>query len=114
MKIQYKSEPFDAKSEERYLLYRIDPSELSWWKRTFKNPWRYVYVVYSTVFSTDIDVHDCLGFIFSSEEANAIASKYDTYEKITNFLNAEFNKAKIMWNEAQEEYRRRQNNGWKF
>ena len=71
-------------------------------------------MAYSTVFSTDIDVHDCLGFIFSSEEANAIASKYDTYEKITNFLNTEFNKAKITWNEAQEEYRRRQNNGWKF
>ena len=114
MKIQYKSEPFDEESEERYLLYRIVPSELSWWKRTFKNPWRYVYVAYNTVFSTDIDVHDCLGFIFSSEEANTIASKYDTYEKITNFLNTEFNKAKITWTEAQENYRRIRNNGWKF
>ena len=47
------------------------------------------------------------------EEANAIASKYDTYEKITDFLTTEFNKAKITWNEAQEKYRR-QNNSWKF
>ena len=113
MKVQYKSEPLDVKSDKRYLLYRIDPSELSWWKRTFKNPWRYVYVAYSTVFSTDIDVHDCLGFIFSSEEANEIVSKYDTYEKITDFLTSELNTAESKWNEAQEKYRI-QNNSWKF
>lgn len=114
MKIQYKSEPFDEKSEERYLLYRIVPSELSWWKRTFKNPWRYAYTAYSTVFSTDSSVHDCLRFIFSLEQANEFVSKYDTYEKITDFLTTEFNKAKIRLNEAQEKYRRQKNNGWKF
>ena len=113
MKIQYKSEPFDEKSEERYLLYRIVPSELSWWKRTFKNPWRYAYTAYSTVFSTDSSVHDCLRFIFSPEEANKFVSKYDTYEKITDFLNTEFNKAKTLWNEAQEKYYN-QNDIWKF
>ena len=108
MKIQYKSEPFDEKSEKRYLLYRIVPSELSWWKRTFKNPWRYVYVS-----RTDDDVNDCLRFLFFPKEANEIVSKYDTYEKLIDFLTLEFNKAETMWNEAQEKYNN-QNNSWKF
>lgn len=113
MKIQYKSEPFDEKSEERYLCYRIDPSELSWWKRTFKNPWRYVYVSYSVIFRTDRDVNDCLRLLFSLKEANEIVSKYDSYEKITQFLTAEFNKAEKRWNEAQEKYRN-ENGSWKI
>ena len=113
MKIQYKSQPLDVKSEKRYLCFRIVPSELSWWKRTFKNPWLYVYTAYYFVFSTDRGVHDCLSFLFSPEEANEIVSKYDTYEKITDFLTSELNKAESKWNEAQEKYRN-QNNSWKF
>ena len=102
MKIQYKSQPLSIKSEKRYLLYRNVPSELSWWKRTFKNPWRYVYSANSVVFSFDSSVHDCLNFLFSLEEANEIVSKYDTYEKLIDFLTLEFNKAETIWNEAQE------------
>lgn len=34
-------------------------------------------------------------------------------KKITDFLNTEFNKAKTLWNEAQEKYYN-QNNSWKF
>lgn len=113
MKIQYKSEPFDTKSERRYLFYRIVPSELSWWKRIFKNPWRYVYSANSVVFSYDSSVHDCLCFLFSSEEANKIASKYNTYEKITDFLNTEFHKAKTRWNKAQKNFVN-QNKSWNF
>lgn len=113
MKIQYKSQPLDVKYANRYLRFRIVPSELSWGKRIFKNPWRYVYTANSVVFSSDSSVYDCLNFLFSLEEANAIASKYDTYEKITDFLNIEFNKAKTLWNEAQEKYYN-QNNSWKF
>ena len=113
MKIQYKSEPLDVKSDKRYLLYRIDPSELSWWKRIFKNPWRYVYTSYKIVFSSYTNVNDCLSFLFYPEKANEIASKYDTYEKITDFLNTEFNKAKTLWNETQEKYYN-QNNSWRF
>ena len=113
MKIQYKSKLFDLKSEKRYLLYRIVPSELSWWKRTFKNPWRYVYVSYSVIFRTDRDVNDCLRLLFSLKEANEIVSKYDSYEKITQFLTAEFNKAKTRLNKMQEKYHN-QNNSWKF
>ena len=89
MKIQYKSQPLSIKSEKRYLLYRIVPSELSWWKRTFKNPWRYVYVSRTIVLRTDDDVNDCLRFLFFPKEANEIVSKYDTYEKIIDFLTLE-------------------------
>ena len=113
MKVQYESEPLDVKYPNRYLRFRIVPSELSWWKRIFKNPWRYVYSANSSVFSSDGSVHDCLNFLFSLKEANAIASKYDTYEKITDFLNSELNKAESMWNAAQEKYYN-QNNSWKF
>ena len=113
MKIQYKSQPLSIKSEKRYLLYRIVPSELSWWKRAFKNPWRYVYVSRTIVLRTDDDVNDCLRFLFFPKEANEIVSKYDTYEKIIDFLTLEFNKAETMWNEAQEKYNN-QNNSWKF
>lgn len=113
MKIQYKSKPFDEKSEKRYLLYRIVPSELSWWKRTFKNPWKYVYRSFTVIFRTDNDINDCLCFIFSPKEADEIASKYDTYEKITDFLSTEFNNAKTRLNKMQEKYHN-QNNNWKF
>lgn len=113
MKIQYKSQPLDATYDNRYLRFRIVPSELSWWKRIFKNPWLYVYTAYSVVFNTDRSVHDCLCFLFSPEEANEIVSKYDTYEKITDFLTSELNTAESKWNEAQEKYRI-QNNSWKF
>lgn len=113
MKIQYKSQPFDTKSERRYLFYRIVPSELSWWKRTFKNPWIRVYTAYSIIVSTDNSVHDCLRFLFSAEEANKIASKYDTYEKITDFLNTEFHKAETRWNKTQKKFVN-QNKNWNF
>lgn len=105
MKIQYKSQPLDVKSEKRYLLYRIAPSELSWWKRTFKNPWGYAYTSHMVVFRSDGDVSDCLCFLFSPKEANGFVSKNDTYEKVTDFLTAEFSKAEKRWNEAQEKYR---------
>ena len=113
MKIQYKSEPLDVKSETRYLCFRIVPSELSLWKRIFKNPWRYAYTARPNVFSSDNSVHDCLSFLFYPETANDIASTYDTYEKITEFLTSELNKAEAMWNESQEKYYN-QNDIWKF
>ena len=113
MKVQYKSEPLDVKSEKRYLCFRIVPSELSWWKRIFKNPWRYAYTTNLIVLSCDNSVHDCLCFLFCPEEANYIASKYYTYEKITEFLASELNKAKAMWDESQEKYYN-QNDIWKF
>ena len=72
MKIQYKSQPLDATSNKRYLCFRIVPSELSWWKRIFKNPWLYVYTAYSIVFSNDRSVNDCLCFIFLLKDEKEI------------------------------------------
>ena len=66
MKIQYKSQPLDVKYDNRYIRFRIVPSELSWWKRTFKNPWRYVYSANSVVFSFDSSMPDCLTSIIRS------------------------------------------------
>ncbi len=112
MKIQYKSQPLTIKSEKRYLLYRIEPSELSWWKRAFKNPWRYAYTAYNNVFYNDNSLDDCLCFLFSSREANEFIEKYDTYEKLIDFLIKELNKAKSKFYEIQEKYNNE--NRWDF
>ncbi len=112
MKIQYKSQPPGIKSEKRYLLYRINPSELSWWKRTFKNPWRYAFTSNKFVDSFDNDVNDCLCFLFSADEANDFVLKFDTYDKIINVLTTEYKKAKNMFYEAKGKYYNE--NSWKF
>lgn len=110
MKIQYKSEPLAIKSEKRYLRYRIEPSELSWWNRTFKNPWKYVYKSYGVVFRSDDAINDCLCFLFSAKEAQEIVGKYNTYEKLIDFLGAEYDKASDRFYKAQEKYNK--NNNW--
>ena len=109
MKIQYKSQPLSIESENRYLLYRIDPCELSWWKRTFKNPWRYTFTSYKYMPIISTSVNDYLCFLFSPEEANEFVSKYNTYEKIITFLTEELNKAKSRFYKAQAK-----NNSWKI
>lgn len=106
MKVQYKSQPLEIKSEKRNLLYRKDPSELSWWQRTFKNPWRYAFEAYDTVLSSDKGPNDCLRFLFSAKEAHEFIEKYDTYEKLIDFLIEENYKAKINYNKAQERYKK--------
>lgn len=113
MKIQYKSKPLEIKLEKRYLCYRIEPSELSWWNRTFKNPWKYVYKSYGTVFRSDDEINDCLCFLFSAKDAQEIVEKYDTYEKLIDFLTTEYEKAKSRYYEAQEKYYN-ENNSWKI
>ena len=110
MKVQYKSRKQEIESDKRYLCYRIDPSELSWWKRIFKNPWKNVFKSYLVVLRGDKDVNDCLCFLFSLKEAQEIVKKYDTYEKLTDFLTDEYNKASDRFNKAQENY----NNNWTF
>ena len=75
MKIQYKSEPLETISEKRYLLYRIDPSELTLWKRLFKNPWRYAFTAYNYVSRFDKGPGDCLRFLFSAREAHEFIEK---------------------------------------
>lgn len=106
MKLQYKSKPLGIKSGRRYLLYRKDPSELLWWQRIFKNPWRYAFMAYNTVFSTDNGPDDCLCFLFSVKEAREFIEKHNTYEELIDFLIEENNKAKINYNQAQEKYKK--------
>ena len=106
MKVQYKSQPLEIKSEKRNLLYRKDPSELSWWQRTFKNPWRYAFKAYHVVLRTDKGPNDCLCFLFSAKEAREFIEKYDTFEKLVDFLIEEKYKAKINYNKAQESYKK--------
>ena len=112
MKIQYKSKSLVMPSEKRYLLYRIEPSELSWWARIFKNSWRYVYKSYAYITRYDNEINDCLCFLFTANEAHDIVEKYDTYEKLIDFLTVEYDKALEMYHKAQEEYKKE--NTWKI
>lgn len=113
MKVQYKSEKLSIKSDKRYLLYRIDPSELSWWKRKFKNPWKYAfYKSYNFVMRYDNSINDCLKFLFTAKEAQEFVEKYDTYEKLIDFLETEYKKASNMYHEAQEKYNKE--NKWEI
>lgn len=111
MKLQYKSRLPLIKTNLRYLLYRIEPSELSWWKRYFENPWRNVFTSFKYAHLSDKGVNGCLSFLFSAKEAHEIIEKYDTYEKITDFLIAEYKKARNNYYEAQEKYK---NDRWDF
>lgn len=113
MKLQYKSEKWiGVKSVKRYLCYRIEPSELSWWNRTFKNPWRCVYKSYSIASPLDSEISDCLCFLFSSKEAQEIVEKCDTYEKLLDFLKIEYDKASYEFYEIQKKYKKE--NTWNF
>lgn len=96
-KIQYKSKPLDIESEKRYLLYRIDPSELPWWKRVFRNPWRKVFRSYSVVSESDKCVNDCLCFLFKPNEARDVVDKCGTYGELIEFLHMEYKKASDMY-----------------
>ena len=105
MKIQYKSKKLSIESNKRYLLYRIDPSELSWWKRKFKNPWKYAFQKsYNCVLRCDKTINDCLKFLFTPKEAQEFIEKYDTYEKLIDFLETEYKKASNMYYEAKQKY----------
>lgn len=112
MKVQYKSEPLSIPSRRRHLLYRKDPSELSLWQRLFKNKWRYVYTAYSIVTKSDITINDCLKFQFIAKEAKDIIERCDTYEKLVQFLNGEYDKAKNQFNDFWAKYN--QDDNWNF
>lgn len=68
----------------RQIFWRINPKELNWWERNFKNPWRRLY-------------HQCMYHMnpyFSTEQYK----KYDiknlkTYADVINYINNEEKKA---------------------
>ena len=97
MKVQYKSEPLSIPSENRHLLFRKDPSELSLWDRLFNNRWKYVYCSLNYCLPSWKTVDDCLNTVFNLDNAHRIIKKCDTYEKLVAFLNAEASKAQNLF-----------------
>lgn len=89
-KIEYKSKEMEfIASHNRYLLYRIVPSELKWWQRIFCNKWRYVRDAmpeYSPLYGKYCEV-------YYYEEAREIRDNYKTYGEITNYLKQQDEKA---------------------
>lgn len=47
-KVIFKTRKIDGASYFRRVLYKIEPSELSWFKRTFCNPWRIMIHAYKS------------------------------------------------------------------
>ena len=108
LKVEYKSQKLTIPSENRYLLYRIVPSELPLWKRWFCNEWRYAYndIYYSLNSVKNID--DLFKYLFSYEEAVEFINTYKTYGELADFLNSLYKKAKERYNEINPKDK------WKF
>ena len=89
-KIEYKSKEMEfIVSDNRYLLYRIVPSELKWWQRIFCNKWRHVKDAmpeYNPNYGKYCELYDY-------EEACEIRDNYKTYGEITNYLKQQVEKA---------------------
>lgn len=97
-KVQYKSEELSIKSEKRYLLYRIDPSELSIWQRLFCNKWTYVYRQVYTYKNTTNSIEDLLGYLFSYDQAVAFIKSYRTFGDLNDFLHKIYSEATEHYN----------------
>ena len=47
-KVIFTTRKLDCASDFKRVLYKIEPSELSWFKRTFCNPWRTMFHAYKS------------------------------------------------------------------
>ena len=69
----------------RQIFWRINPKELNWWERNFKNPWRHLY-------------HQCMYHMnpyFSTKQYKEYEIKnLKTYADVINYINNEEKKAK--------------------
>lgn len=87
-KVEYKSEELSVKSDNRYLKFRIVPSQLSLWQRLFCNKWHYAYKNAFTWRSTTIDSADeLLNMIFSYKEAKTFIEEHQTWGEIVRHQN---------------------------
>ena len=67
----------ETSTEYRYIYWRIHPSELSWWDRTFRNPWR-------------IFKHECAGRLnpcYNPKRYKNELSHIKTYEDALRYYN---------------------------
>ena len=95
LNVQYKSERLNILNDNRYLLYRIVPSELPLWKRIFCNGWRYVYkdvYTHKTKISTRT-VDDLLAMLFTYDEAVEFINNHKTFGELVDTLNSVYDKA---------------------
>jgi len=84
LKVEYKSEKLITPSPYRRLLFRIIPSELSFFRRIFCNRWKYVYFSY-------YPISGCIGnltcTLFSYNEAKYFIEHHKTYGDVINHNN---------------------------
>ena len=79
----------NSSSNMRKVFWRINPKELNWWERIFKNPWRCLY-------------HQCMYHMnpyFSAEQYMKGPKQLKTYYDVTNYIQNEERKAKNEHNE---------------
>ncbi len=66
-------------NDYRYIYWRIHPSEMTWWDRTFKNPWRqFRYAIY-----------DDLNDIYDPRQFKEELSQIKTYEQALEYQNSQ-------------------------
>lgn len=83
-KIEYRTIPleFVNDSTKRYLQFRICPSELNWWQKTFQNKWMNVF--------KSLEYFEGYNHLFEVEETKNIISKCKTWREIVDFLNHQY------------------------
>lgn len=87
-KVEYKSEDLHIKSVNRYLKFRVVPSQLSLWQRLFCNKWHYVYKNVHTWRVTGVDsVDELLNMIFSYKDARTFIAEHQTWGEIVRHQN---------------------------
>ena len=80
-KVIFKTKPLTIKSEYRHVYYKIEPSELPWFKRTFCNPWRLMFHSYRCYVGTNE--------LFSSDDYREEIKPLKTFGEVSNYLQSQ-------------------------
>ena len=96
-----KVNPYSADS--RYVFYKIEPSELNWFKRTFCNPWREMLRAYkffpgfTGMFDVNTFSKDIVPLKTFGDVNNYLASQIDIEKRIHEKSDLEWINAKERW-----------------
>jgi len=104
LKVEYKSEELNIKSDNRYLKFRIVPSQLSLWQRLFYNKWHYVYKnIFVHKLASVNSADELLNMIFSYNEARTFITEHQTWGEIVKHQNDVILQARQHFNSIRDE-----------
>ena len=102
-KVIFKTKVNPYSVDGRYVLYKIEPSELNWFKRTFCNPWREMFRAYYNFpgFCNLFDVNQFSKYIAPlktfGDVSDYLASQIDIEKRIREELDLKWLNAKEIW-----------------